>query len=81
MTGRTAETNGGGEGGTNGKGEGKGGGRGRGTGGTTNNKTNERTNGSHHLGFPAYCLNNVGAKFDANRARIASAMRIHGRNQ
>ena len=29
---------------------------------------------SHHLGFATYCLNNIGAKFDANRAKIASAM-------
>ena len=29
---------------------------------------------SHHLGFATYFLNNVGAKFNANRAKIASAV-------
>ena len=29
---------------------------------------------SHHLGFATYCLNNVGAKFDAIRAKITSAV-------
>ena len=28
----------------------------------------------HHLVFATYSLNNVGAKFDANRAKIASAV-------
>ena len=76
MTGRTAETNRGGRKGQTGKEREKGGGwEGEQEEQEELQTINERTNGSHHLGFPAYCLNNIGAKFDANHAKIASAVR------